>query len=115
MFNGNIILLALSDEGSFTWGYKNPSGAINRAITSCEQKKAFTFKGWVLPTNDELATLKQGGTCDICNNYLNYWSATESDASQAWMTSMDPGMGNGVASKNNSYFVRCIRRIPIVP
>lgn len=54
---GSTIVSALSDEGTFIWGQNNPSGTTNRAITSCEQKKTFTFDGWVLPNKDELNLL----------------------------------------------------------
>jgi hypothetical protein len=41
-----------------------------------------------------------------------YWSSTEFDANQSWLQTFDNGTQNNV-NKNNSLYVRAVRRVPV--
>lgn len=111
--NTNIMLATCPTAGSVP------------AAEACSNSGAQGYTDWYLPSQMELATLfvnemavnqtsqANGGSAFISINTAtagNYWSSTESSATQAW-TFDEGSFGSGTNLKTNALlYTRCIRR-----
>ena len=88
--------------------------------TAYNQCKSYNGEGggagqWRLPTQRELSMIwilhpqliGKGGFTAF--NAGNYWSATESNATNAWIVYFYNGIVYNYFNKTNSYYVRCVR------
>lgn len=85
-----------------------PNGSPNAALT-CYNLVAHGHSDWYLPARDELEVmLDNSGVIGGFTSAVWYWSSTEYSNNQAYMYTTTGTSASG--SKQNSLYLRCIRR-----
>ena len=100
--------VSLTDGNANTTAIYNNCADRPIAASICYDLTLNGYNDWFLPAKDQLNYLYQ--QCALVGGFANnyYWSSSEYNADNAWEQSFLNG-NQGNASKNNNYYVRCVR------
>ncbi len=83
-----------------------------KAAQFCESMVYQGYSDWYLPAENELQLLYNNKAAIGGFMSGNYWASNETSSSVGQDMSFTDGSKNHGASKNNAYYVRCVRKAP---
>jgi len=98
--------------GGVTWSWDGTTDqdSIDVGNKTASQLCSERGNGWRLPVQKELMQAHiDGSNFNLTNPALNFWSVTESSATNAWNVYLSTGATNNYNKATNSYYVRCVR------
>jgi len=106
----NAGTVEFADSGGSGWSWNGTTDADSVAVgKTASQLCSERGNGWRLPTQKELMQAYiDGSNFNLSNPALNFWSATESSSTYAYLTSLSTGYTT-VTIKTASVYVRCVR------